>query len=319
MDSLRVLVIAPPDAEWLAPLRDLPEGAELKIGNDQAFLAAEAPRSDVILNCDSSGKGFRAIWPIAGKTRWVHSLSAGVENQVFPDFADSPVPLTNGRGVYRESLGEFVLAAILFFAKDFRRLLRSQAARRWEQFDCEVIEGRTVGIAGYGEIGRAVARRAKALDMKVIGCRRRPEPDGVADEVLPNERLSEMLSRSDYVAVAAPLTPDTRSMIGQREFEAMQRHAVLINVGRGPVVDEAALVQALRERRIRGAALDVYNEEPLPESHPLWSLDNVLLSPHCADHVEGWLEAAVHLFVRNYRRFAAGEPLLNIVDKKAGY
>jgi phosphoglycerate dehydrogenase-like enzyme len=319
MDSLRVLVIASPDAPWLTPLRALPPSADVRIGNSIEFLQAEAPTADVILNTDSSAKGFRTVWPSAANVRWVHSLSAGVENQVFPEFASSPVPFTNARGVYRESLGEFVMAAVLFFAKDFRRLLRQQAQHRWEQFDCMVIEGQTMGIVGYGEIGRAAARRAKAMGMKVIGCRRRPDRDDIADEVLPNEQMHEMLGRSHYVVVAAPLTPDTRGMVGAKEFEAMRSDAVIINVGRGPVIDEAALINALREKRILGAALDVFDEEPLPESHPFWTLENVLLSPHCADHVEGWLESAVQFFVTNYRRFANGEPLLNVVDKRAGY
>jgi phosphoglycerate dehydrogenase-like enzyme len=128
-----------------------------------------------------------------------------------------------------------------------------------------------------------------------------------------------MISRSHYVVVAAPLTPNTRSMVGSDEIGSMLPDAVLINVGRGPVVDEAALVAALREGRIGGAALDVFNHEPLPADHPFWELENVLLSPHCADHVEGWLESAVEFFVENYRRFTSGQPLLNVVDKRAGY
>lgn len=319
MDSLTVLVIADPGADWLAPLRDLPPSADVRVGNAPEFLQAEAPLADLIVNADGSGNGLRMVWPLATKVRWVHSLSAGVENQVFPEFVASPVPFTNARGVYKESLAEFVLASVLFFAKDFRRLLTNQAAHRWEQFDCKMIAGRTMGIAGYGEIGRAVAQRAKAMGMKVIGCRRRPAPDGIADEVLPNDRLHDMLNWSDYVVVAAPLTPETRGMIGKAEFGAMRSEAVLINIGRGPVVDESALVDALREKRILGAALDVFDEEPLPESHPFWSLENVLLSPHCADHVDGWMEASVQFFVDNFRCFESGRPLLNLVDKKAGY
>jgi phosphoglycerate dehydrogenase-like enzyme len=313
------MVIAKPEAPWLAPLDALPKTATVRIGHTADFFAAEAPLADVILNTESSGRGLRQSWPLASKVRWVHSLSAGVENQVFSELAHSPIPLTNARGVYKESLAEFVIGAVLFFAKDFRRLIRSQAEHRWDQFDNVVIAGQTMGIVGYGEIGRAVARRAKAMGMTVLGCRRRPEPDVVADEVLPNDQIRAMLSRSHYVVVAAPLTPDTRGMVGEAEFSAMRPDGVIVNVGRGPVIDEAALLGALRERRIRGAALDVFDQEPLSPDHPFWDLDNVLLSPHCADHVEGWLESAVAFFVTNYQRFAGGEPLLNVVDKRAGY
>lgn len=319
MDQLRVLVISRPDVPWLGTLKGLPESAVVRIGNADEFLTAEAPLADVILNTDSSGKGLRLAFPLAAKVRWIHSLSAGVENQVFAELAESPIPLTNARGVYRESLAEFVLGAVLFFAKDFRRLIRSQSEHRWDQFDNLVIAKQTLGIVGYGEIGRAIARRAKAMGMHVIGCRRKPQPDEYADEVLPNQEIGQVMSRSHYVVAAAPLTPDTRGLIGQAEIAAMKPAGIIMNVGRGPVIDEAALVDALRERRIGGAALDVFDQEPLPADHPFWDMDNVLLSPHCADHVEGWVESGVEFFISNYRRFAAGEPLQNIVDKKAGY
>jgi phosphoglycerate dehydrogenase-like enzyme len=147
-----------------------------------------------------------------------------------------------------------------------------------------MIAGRTLGIVGYGEIGRSVARRAKAMGMHVLGCRRKPEPDGIADEILTNEQLPDVLRRSHYLVLCTPLTTQTRGMIGSDQIAQMPDDAVLINIGRGPVVVEAALIDALRERRIRGAALDVFDEEPLPPEHPFWDLDNLLLSPHCADH-----------------------------------
>jgi phosphoglycerate dehydrogenase-like enzyme len=128
-----------------------------------------------------------------------------------------------------------------------------------------------------------------------------------------------MMPLCDYVAVAAPLTPDTKGMLGEAEIAAMKPTGVVINVGRGPVIDEAALIRALQEKRIRGAALDVFDQEPLPENHPYWSMDNLLLSPHCADHTEGWVEDAMQMFIKNFLRFHKGEPLLNVVDKRAGY
>jgi phosphoglycerate dehydrogenase-like enzyme len=175
---------------------------------------------------------------------------------------------------------------------------------------------------GYGEIGRAAAELAKAFGMRVAALRRRPElcaGDPAVDLVFPPAGIREMLAASDYVLAAAPLTAATRGLIGRAELGAMKPHAVLINVGRGPVVDEAALIEALRERRIRGAALDVFDEEPLPAGHPFFSLDNVLLSPHCADHTPGWQEAAVRFFVENFHRYVNGEPLRNVVDKRQGY
>jgi phosphoglycerate dehydrogenase-like enzyme len=158
--------------------------------------------------------------------------------------------------------------------------------------------------------------------MNVISVRRRPEAnagDPLVDEVLPLERRLELMRRSDYVVVATPLTPETRGLVGAAEIAAMRQGAVLVNVGRGPCVDEAALVRALETGAIRGAALDVFDEEPLPAGHPFYRLDNVLLSPHCADHVPGWLDDAMALFLENLERFRKGEPLANVVDKRAGY
>jgi phosphoglycerate dehydrogenase-like enzyme len=254
--------------------------------------------------------------------RWVHSRSAGLDSVLFPALRDSPVPLTNGRGVFSEPLGEFVLGAALYFAKDFGRMVRSRQAGIWDQFDIPMLAGQTMGIVGYGDIGRAIATRAHALGMRVLALRRHPEKSGadpLVHQVYPPDRKLEMLAQSDYVAVAAPLTPETRGMIGERELRGMKQNAVIMNVGRGPVIDEAALVRALREGWIRGAALDVFDREPLPAGHAFYSLDNVLLSPHCADHTPDWLELAMKFFLEQFERFRQGQPLMNVVDKTLGY
>jgi phosphoglycerate dehydrogenase-like enzyme len=253
----------------------------------------------------------------------VHARSAGLDGLLFPELVESPVPLTNGRGVFSQSLGEFALAAILYFAKDLRRMVRSQMAGVWEPFDIVEVSGQTVGIVGYGDIGRAVAARARAMGMRVLAVKRHGPPahnaDPLADEIYGPDRRIEMIPRADYIVVAAPLTPETRGMIGEPEFAAMKPDAVVINVGRGPVIDEAAMVKALSEKRIKGAALDVFDCEPLPQGHPFYQLDNVLLSPHCADHTPDWLDQAMRFFLGQFERFRNGEPLRNVVDKKMGY
>jgi phosphoglycerate dehydrogenase-like enzyme len=264
----------------------------------------------------------REVLRIAPRVRWVHSRSAGLDSVLFPELVESPVVLTNGRGVFSQSLGEFAIGAALFFAKDFRRMVQSQEQGRWDPFDIVEIRGQTMGIVGYGDIGRAVASRAKAMGMRVVAVRRRPElsaDDPEVDEVLPMTRIPDLLKQADYVTVAAPLAEGTRGLIGEAELGAMKPEAVIINIGRGPVIAEAALVQALQERRIRGAALDVFDEEPLAEGHPFYRLDNVLLSPHCADHTPTWLEDAMRFFLDNFERYRKGEPLLNVVDKRLGY
>jgi len=231
--------------------------------------------------------------------------------------------LTNGSGVFSQSLGEFVLGAILYFAKDFRRMVRNQEAGKWEQFDITEITGQTVGIVGYGDIGRSVATRVRAMGMRVLAVKRHGAPiynvDPLVDRVYTPDHLMEMLPQCDYVVCAAPLTPETKGMIGQAAFASMKPETVIVNVGRGPVIDEAAMVEALSTGRIKGAALDVFDREPLPAGHPLYSLKNVLLSPHCADHTPDWLERAMQFFLDQFARYSKGEPLMNVVDKKLGY
>jgi len=254
--------------------------------------------------------------------RWVHSVAAGVDHILFPAFAESEVVLTNGRGAFKRSLAEFVIAGALYFAKDLPRLQRQQREAVWAPYEMEELAGKTLGIVGYGEIGRATATLAKAFGMEVLASRRRPTlfaSDSNVDELLPPGRLGDLLRRSDYVVIATPLTPQTRRLIGPTELALLKPTAVLMNVGRGPVIDEAALVATLRARRIRGAVLDVCETEPLPTDSPLYGLDNLLLSPHTADRVPGWLEAAVEVFVDNVGRWSRGEPLVNVVDKAAGY
>jgi phosphoglycerate dehydrogenase-like enzyme len=320
--SVNVLVLANPAASYVRVLDELPDSATVKIGSDPGYLVEAAPEADVIFNAVFGGELLRQVFPLARRVKWVHNISAGVENALFPELIESPVPLTNGRGVFGRVLGEWAVAAMLFYAKDLRRLVKQQEEGVWRQFDIEELHGKSLGIIGYGEIGRSAAERAKPFGMRIIAIRRRPTLSGsdpLLDAIYPPERLNELLREADYVLIAAPNTAETRGMIGARELAIMKSTAVLINVGRGPVVDEAALIDALRQGRIRGAALDVFNQEPLPPGHPFFGLKNVLLSPHSADHFSGWIESAARVFVKNFQRFMNGEPLENVVDKRAGY
>jgi phosphoglycerate dehydrogenase-like enzyme len=322
MGSVTLLALADPAEPQLALLEELRGEATLAICDTPAACAHTAAHADVVLNWLSDTTVLQQIWPMATRLRWVHTRSAGLDGMLFPEIVESPVVLTNARGVFSDILGEFTIGAVLFFAKDFRRLVLSQMAGKWDQFDITEVRGQTLGLVGYGDIGRAVAVRAHALGMKVVALRRRPElsrDDTYVARVFPPEGKHEMLGISDYVVVGAPLTPESRGMIGDGEFAVMKPTGVLINIGRGPVVSEAALVRALSERRIRGAALDVFDTEPLPAGHPFYHLDNVLLSPHSADHTPDWKERALRLFLENFRRFRRGQPLLNVVNKKLGY
>ncbi len=324
MDIHTVLVLsaelADPDLKLLA---QLPPETNIAVGNSVEAFEQLAADATVILSWSLAGQLLRDVFALCPKARWVHSRSAGLETVMFPELVASPVPLTNGRGVFSQSLGEFALGAILYFAKDFRRMNRNQEAGRWEPFDIVEIAGQTVGIVGYGDIGRAVATRVRAMDMRVLAVKRHGPSPGHADPLVHRTflpaGLMEMLAESDYVVVAAPQTEETRGMIGERELQAMKPGAVVINLGRGPVIDEAALVRALAERRIKGAALDVFDTEPLPDGHAFYKMENVLLSPHCADHTPDWTERGMRFFLAQFERFSQGKPLENVVDKGQGY
>jgi phosphoglycerate dehydrogenase-like enzyme len=322
MDPITVLVLADPTEPRLAMLEELPPETGIAVGNSAQAFVGTAPDATVIFNWSLAGDLQREVFRMCPKLEWVHSRSAGLDGLLFPELVESPVRLTNGRGLYSESLGEFVVGAILYFAKDLRRMIRNQAAGAWEPFDIVEVRGQTVGIVGYGDIGRAVASRVHALGMRVLGVKRHGPPahdEPFAERIYGPEGLIEMISRSDYVVVTAPLTPETVGLMGEPEFAAMKPDAVAINVGRGPVIEEAALVKALSEKRIKGAALDVFDTEPLPKGHPFYKLENVLLSPHCADHTPDWLDQAMRFFLTQFERFRKGEPLRNVVEKKLGY
>ncbi|HKQ86595.1 MAG TPA: D-2-hydroxyacid dehydrogenase [Candidatus Acidoferrales bacterium] len=307
----------------LALLDGLRETENIVVGDSPHTFRTAAPEAEVIFNWSGGLPLFRDVFLMCPKLRWVHSRSAGLERSLFPELLAKEIPLTNGSGVFSPSLGEFTLAAILYFAKDLRRMIRNQMAGAWSQFDVQMISGKTLGIVGYGDIGSAIATRCRAMGMKILALKRHlpanPKSDPLVDQYFGPKQLGEMLALCDYVAVAAPLTPETRGMVGAVEFAAMKKTAVVINVGRGPIIDEKAMIAALSEGRIRGAALDVFDEEPLPEGHPFYRMENVLLSPHCADHTAEWLDDAMRFFVAQFERYRLGMPLLNVVDKKLGY
>jgi phosphoglycerate dehydrogenase-like enzyme len=312
-----VLVLAAGDDPQFAMLHKLPHA----VCGDVAACVRPAKDATVILLWSGTRELLRELFEICGKVRWVHSRAAGVDNVLFPELVASQVLLTNGRGVFSASLGEFVLAAILYFAKDFRRMVRNQTASVWEPFDVQEIAGQTVGILGYGDIGRAVASRVHAMGMRVLATKRhdRGSTDPLVERFYTPEERREMIALCDCVVATAPLTEETRHMISDPEFAVMKPTAVVINVGRGPVIDEAALLHALSANRIKGAGLDVFEHEPLPAGHPLYRLENVLLSPHCADHTSDWQDQAMRFFLKQYDRFEKGETLQNIVNKRLGY
>jgi phosphoglycerate dehydrogenase-like enzyme len=265
---------------------------------------------------------------VAGrKLRWIHSPAAAVHQLMFPELVRSNVLLTNSTGIHGPVVAEHALAVLLAMAKRLPQAMQYQARNTWSQDQLwneqprpREVAGATVAVIGMGSIGSEFTARARALGMKVLAVRENPAKGaGGADEVFSSAEVDNVLPRADYVLFCTPVTPETTGIINAERLRRMKPDAYLINVGRGPLVDEAALLQALRERRIAGAALDVFHEEPLPSDSPFWSLDNLLITPHTAAVTERLWERHYRLIAENLKRFIAGEPLLNEVDKGRGY
>jgi phosphoglycerate dehydrogenase-like enzyme len=263
----------------------------------------------------------------ATRLRWIHSPAAGVGGMLFPEMLASPVVITNSRGMSADTIGEHVLAVTLALFRRLPHAFRSQQAREWAQDAIGAeghrsLAGARILIVGLGAIGLAVARRMSALGAHVTGIRRRASTAAAAEglrEIAAPDRLRALLPEADVVVVSAPHTRETRGLIGAAELAAMAPDAILVNVSRGQLIDEPALVAALAAGRIGGAALDVFTDEPLPQDSPFWTLPNVLITPHTSGFRPDHWDAATDLFAGNLRRFDEDRPLLNVVDKKAGY
>jgi D-2-hydroxyacid dehydrogenase (NADP+) len=257
----------------------------------------------------------------ATRLKWIHATAAGVDTLLFPSVLNGRVLLTSSVGIHTTVLPEHVMAVILAFARRLHVAVRNQMARRWNRGAAigEELEGKVLGVLGLGAIGRALAPRAAAFGMRVIGTKRSPEDIPHVEKVLPPDGTAEVLQTADFVVVLLPLTAQTRGLIDAKALARMKPTAVLINVGRGPVVQEAALIDALRQGTIAGAGLDVFDREPLPADSPLYELKNVIITPHVSGASPTYLDRAIPLFCENLRRYLAGAPMLNTVDPKRGY
>jgi phosphoglycerate dehydrogenase-like enzyme len=316
-----VLVLGERADPRMEALARAPAGVRVLFGEvPEDFGAAALAQADAILCWWRGRAALDPILAAAPRLRWIHASAAGLDHLVSPALSASGAIVTNSRGVYGEALGEYVLGAMLYFVKDLTRLRDAQARRVWDPFEGERLAGKVLAIVGYGDIGREIARRARALGVEVVAQRRRPElsaGDPFVTRVTAD--LRDAIAAADFIALAAPLTPETERLIGAEQLAWMRPGAVLINVGRGRLTDEPALIQALQRHALRGAALDVFETEPLPPEHPFWAMPQVLLSPHSADRVTGWLDRTMDLFLANLDRFVRGAPLLNVVDPRRGY
>ena len=269
-----------------------------------------------------AGKRFTTLVADCPKVRWLHTASAGVDHILTPAVRAKPgLTVTDSGPAFEIAISEFVLAWMLLTARRLPELMAHQRERRWESVVQQELWGQTVGIIGLGPIGLGIASRAKAFGMRTLGLRRSPRPTANVDETLTGaEGLDRLLAESDFVVLAAALTGETSSLIGPAQIARMKPTSWLINIARGALIDEPALIAALQSKQIAGACLDVFAQEPLPKDSPLWDLPNVFIAPH---NSPGWT-AGLHerqksLFLANLRRFAHGEPLESVVDIARGY
>jgi phosphoglycerate dehydrogenase-like enzyme len=303
-----------PGIEAIAP------HAELRFAASTEVLAESLPGAEILLGWDFSEANLRGVWSRADELRWIHWTGAGVDAVLFPELVESDVVLTNSRGIFDRAMAEYVLGLILCFAKRFPKTIRDQDHRRWEHRLGEMLIGSRALIVGVGSIGREIARLLTRAGLHVEGVGRsaRAEDDDFV-AVHGQEDLNAVLPEADYVVIVVPLTDETRGMFGAAQLRAMKPSARLINVARGTVLDELALIDALQAEEIAGAALDVTTIEPLPDDSPLWSMPGVIISPHMSGDFIGYPEVVASAFIDNFQRFHAGQPLLNVVDKASGF
>lgn len=315
-----VTVLTAPESPEPPGMDGLRARADVRFASDEASLRATLPGTDVLLVTDFRTDALAAAWAEADKLQWIHAASAGIDALMFPALVEGPVIVSNARGTFDHAIAEYVLCTVLMFAKDFPRSIRLQLEHQWKHRSTERIEGKRALVVGAGSIGRRIARMLTVVGMEVHGIARTErdhDPDFVA--VHSNEALYRELGRADYVVIAAPLTEQTQGMFDSAAFKAMHKNARLINIGRGPIVNTADLVTALREGEIAGAGLDVFEQEPLPTSHPLWDMENVIITSHMAGDTIGWEQALIDQFLENLDGWQAGKEIFNRVNKKLGY
>lgn len=304
---------------WLRTARP---GADFRVCNTYADLPGLVRdyRPEIVYSVrfDGQRKFPRDALFAEGGPRWIANGGAGTDH--FGTWDPTAVTVTNAAGVAADMMAEYVIGGFLHFTLDVPGLARDQRDGVWNrQRTVRPLQGGTLLIVGLGQTGRALAARARAMGMTVLGTRARPAATDNVDEVHPASALRELLPRADFVAVCTPLTPETRGLIDRDAIGSMKDGAVLADVSRGGVVDQKALAEALRGGRLAGAALDVFETEPLPADNPLWGMENVLISPHCSSVYDGWEEASFRIFLANLDRWIGGRDLVNVVDPHRGY
>jgi phosphoglycerate dehydrogenase-like enzyme len=300
--------------DQLAQIRAVAPGVEVRYFATREELEARIEEAEVV-----AGNIAASALARAARLRWVQSWAAGPDTLLYPEMIASPVICTSCKGNGAIPLAEHAMMLMLMLNRDMPRWQRARAEHRWEHRPHGELNGLTCGVIGLGYSGQDLALKCKAFHMRTLGIRRTPQPTPHVDEVLPAERLHDLLAASDFVVVTAPRTSETVGMLGEAEFQAMKPTAHYICFSRGGIADDAALLRALTEGWIAGAGLDAHGQEPLPTDSPFWDLPNVLVTPHNGATTPATRQRGIDIFVENLRRYQAGQSLHNVIDKQAGY
>ncbi len=279
--------------------------------------AAMLPSADIL-----AAWGWMDIEPLLANghnLKWIHALSAGVENLLFPVQKQPEILLTNSKGIHSIPVSEHVMALLLAFSRGLNMFIRHQQKHLWQRAPVDELHGKTLAIIGLGSIGREIAKKAKCFGMQIIASKQTPTRELFVDHLYGSDGLDEMLACADFVVASLPLLPETQGLFSLERFRRMKPSAYFINVSRGPVVNEADLAAALEQGLIRGAGLDVFAEEPLAATSPLWDMENVIITPHLAALSPNYMERASRLFAENLERYLGGKDLVNLVDRIKGY
>lgn len=315
MAKIKVLIASGISEEVAAMLEAAPSEMEIDFLPEGAKLSDHISDAEILYGVVSED-----ALPHATSLQWVMQPFVGVERSMYPAFKESPITLINSKRLYGPQLAEHAFALLLSLTRGINTQLELMREKEWKWLSCVEVSGMTMGILGLGGIGRAVAQRAKAFDFEVIAVDPEPmeKPDTV-DELGQLDQLHEFLSRSEVLTVCCPITPQTHKLLSHAEFDALPEGCYFINVSRGKVVDEDALVAALKSGKVAGAGLDVTYTEPCPQDNPLWTLPNVILTSHTAGASQNIAKRAMQTFLDNMHRYVNGEPLINVVDKEKGY
>lgn len=301
----------------LAEIKNTAPGAEVVATAEQQEVAMHLQDADVVV-------GYPATIPSVesgANLKWIHSFSAGMDRVLTPEVRASPLLLSNSSGIHATPIAEHIIGFLLLSTRKFPETFRAQTARIWEKRDdLTELRDKTILIAGVGDIGAEAARLAKCFGAHIIGVvRRRREMPECVDELITEEEMDAALARADFVVITLPYTQATHHRFSRTQFEAMKATAAIINIGRGAIIDEQALIEALNEKKIAGALLDVTEEEPLSSESPLWGMENVIITPHHSGFSEKYMDRAIERFCLNLKAFLEQKPLPNLVDKEAGY